>query len=87
MPAYDYAASDPARSCDFCLDGFEATHGMMEPGPSACPECGAPVKRLISVPQVKGGRWSSARLLNPDNVSRHGFRTGTQLLEEGKLKL
>ena len=87
MPTYDYLACDPARSCDHCREAFEVMHGMNEPGPEACPKCGAPVKKGISLPQISAGRWSSKRLLSKDNLQKHGFETGSTALEKGKLKL
>ena len=83
MPAYDYRAKDGERSCEHCRDGFEAMHGMTEKGPAECPKCGAPLVRMISAPQVKSDGWSSKRLLNKDNLHKHGFKTGTDLLESG----
>jgi putative FmdB family regulatory protein len=87
MPLYDYVAKDPERACDHCRAGFECMHGLNERGPTKCPKCGAPVKRAISVPNVSGGRWSSKRLLNKDHIHKHGFKTGTDLLESGDVKL
>jgi hypothetical protein len=83
VPRYDYVAVDPKASCDTCREGFEVTHGMGEPAPEACPDCGSPVKRSWKkAPYVSGGRWSSKRLLDKDNLHKHGFKTGTDLLEE-----
>jgi putative FmdB family regulatory protein len=86
MPTYDYIAEDQARSCAHCRQGFEAVHRMDEPAPAACPKCGAPVVRKWSAPFVAEGRWSTKRLLNKDNLHKHGFRTGTDLLESGDVK-
>ncbi len=83
MPRYDYRAADPERACEHCRGPFEVVHGMMEDGPDTCPECGAPVRRVIHAAQIKSSRWSSKRLLNKDNLAKHGFKTGSQLLEEG----
>jgi putative FmdB family regulatory protein len=83
MPRYDYCAVDPDDSCEHCRDGFEVAHGMNEPAPETCPKCGSPVKRSWkSAPYVSGDRWSSKRLLNKDNLHKHGFKTGTDLLED-----
>jgi putative FmdB family regulatory protein len=87
MPVYDYSAKDPSQSCDHCRDGFEVRHGMTEPGPERCPKCGAQVVRAISAPQIKGERWSEKRLLNRDNLRKHGFKTGSDLLESGDVDL
>ncbi len=81
MPTYDYVAEDETRACDHCRRGFEVVHPMSEKGPEKCPKCDAPVKRAISAPYVSGGRWSTKRLLNKDNLKKHGFQTGSQFLE------
>lgn len=51
MPIYEYQAVEVAKSCAKCRDGFEYFHksaGVL----AACPACGAPVKKLISAPNV-----------------------------------
>ncbi len=60
---------------------------MTEKGPDKCPKCGGKVVRAISAPYVKGDRWSSKRLLNKDNLRKHGFKTGSDLLESGDVKM
>jgi len=87
MPTYMYIAQDPAKSCARCREGFDVLHGVNESGPEACPDCGAPVRKAVCAPYVSAGRWSSKRLLSSDNLRRHGFETGTDLLESGKVKL
>jgi len=84
MPTYDYQAADPKCACDLCRERFEVVHGMNEPGPERCPQCGCPVRRAVSFPYVSAGRWSSKRLLDRDNLHKHGFKTGSDLLEESK---
>jgi putative FmdB family regulatory protein len=83
MPNYDYVAVDESNACDHCREGFEVMHAMSGEGPKACPKCGVPVKRGISAPYISDGQWSSKRLLNKDNLKKHGFQTGTQFLESG----
>jgi putative FmdB family regulatory protein len=85
VPTYEYRARDEKRSCERCRAGFEVVHGMTDEGPKACPQCGAPVERAIQAPHIKGDRWSSRRLLDKDHVRRHGFRTGSDLLESGEV--
>jgi putative FmdB family regulatory protein len=86
VPTYDYQAEDAAQGCGHCRDGFEVVHGMQEPGPTTCPACGRPVRRAWKPPFVSDGHWSSKRLLNKDNLKKHGFKTGTDLLESGEAK-
>ena len=85
MPTYDYVARDPEKACDHCREGFEVMHGMSERGPEKCPKCGKPVRKAVSAPQISAGRWSTKRLLNKDNIRKHGFKTGADLLESGDI--
>lgn len=41
MPAYEY-------QCESCASHFERRQKMSDPEVERCPECGGPVKRLIS---------------------------------------
>lgn len=52
MPIYEYEARDEKRSCRVCRTGFEHFHRADEPALKTCPECGAPVRKLISAPSV-----------------------------------
>jgi len=48
MPFYEYRAINEDQSCDFCVDVFEVTQSMSDNQLSECPECGSPIKKLIS---------------------------------------
>jgi len=52
MPLYEYG-------CDKCEREFEILHGINENSPRKCPECGAKMKKLISLGSfhLKGGGW------------------------------
>ena len=52
MPTYRYEAEDPERSCAACRGGFEAMHPIAGPRVEKCPECGAPVRRVICAPAL-----------------------------------
>lgn len=52
MPVYDYRAKDSAYACDYCKDGFEMMRLLSAPPLEVCPECGAPVIKLISAPAL-----------------------------------
>ena len=52
MPTYDY-------QCEACKHQFEAFHGMDEPGPEKCPECGREkVKKMIGKPPAFHAHYS-----------------------------
>jgi putative FmdB family regulatory protein len=52
MPLYEY-------ECDSCHHRFELIQRFSDPLAHACPECGGPVKKLLSSPaiQFKGSGW------------------------------
>ncbi len=52
MPNYEYEASEPARSCPTCRFGFERFQPLTEPRLTACPACGAPVRKCLSAPAI-----------------------------------
>lgn len=45
MPLYEYRATE--GGCEHCRDGFDVMHARSAPRPESCPECGAPVERLL----------------------------------------
>ena len=50
MPLYVYEAKDQKESCAKCRDGFEVTQSLKEYKLTACPDCGAPIYRVIQAP-------------------------------------
>ena len=50
MPLYVYEAKDAKRSCGRCRDGFEITQSLKDARLETCPDCGAPVYRVIQAP-------------------------------------
>lgn len=50
MPLYVYEAKDAAKSCAKCRGGFEVTQSINDARLESCPECGAPVFRVIQAP-------------------------------------
>ena len=76
MPVYDYEATDAAKSCDYCVKGFETVQSIHDPHLTACPKCGAPIHRVITAPAI--GR-SKSKL--DDRAKAAGF---TKLKRLGK---
>ena len=76
MPIYEYQASGEEQ-CEYCESGFELLRKISEQTLSQCPECGAPVERKISAPNLGG----SGPSLDSANVEKHGF---TQYKKAGK---
>jgi putative FmdB family regulatory protein len=56
MPTYEYQASDERKSCDYCSRPFERIQRLSDPPLAACPECGAPVRKVFSVPSIGSSR-------------------------------
>ncbi len=52
MPIYEYQVAEDAKGCPFCVRGFERIQTLAEPKLEKCPECGAPVVRVISAPSL-----------------------------------
>jgi putative FmdB family regulatory protein len=48
MPIYEYQAVDPKAGCRICRRPFEHLQGLRDEPLTACPECGASVRKLIS---------------------------------------
>ena len=76
MPIYEYQATEGEKGCPFCANGFEQMQTLSEPKLEKCPECGAPVVRVISAPSL--GRSASSL---DDRAKAAGF---TKLKRLGK---
>lgn len=58
MPIYEYQAKDKSSSCKHCADAFEVIQRIADAHIKKCPECGAPVVRIISAPSVGASQSS-----------------------------
>lgn len=70
MPIYEYAVAEATPGCAHCATRFEVLARINDPELTHCPQCGAPVTRLISVASVIGG---NAHVLKESHFSKHGF--------------
>ena len=50
MPLYVYETSDPKKGCAKCRAGFEIAQSLKDEKLTACPDCGAPIYRVIQAP-------------------------------------
>src|SRR5438270_2554215 len=59
MPIYDYA-------CQNCGHVVEVIHGVHDTGPAVCPQCGGPMRKLLSRPAIhfKGSGWAKNDRVN-----------------------
>ena len=69
MPIYEYQAVGPG--CPYCLARFEAMQKMDDPPVTSCPDCDAPVQRVVSAVSFK--TQSEKQLLSRENVASKGF--------------
>ena len=69
MPIYEYEP-ETQESCEACEGGFEALQKPDEEALDACPECGAPCRRVLS---AFGIVTSTRALLSKRNLEEKGF--------------
>jgi len=50
MPTYVYEVKEAGKGCAKCRGGFEVVQSLKDERLSACPDCGAPVYRVIQAP-------------------------------------
>ena len=79
MPTYVYQASDTKKSCKTCGKGFEIEQSIKDDPLRKCPDCGSPIRRVITGANISTGP-STKSLLSDKNIKRHGF---TKLVNEG----
>ena len=56
MPIREYQAKNPPQGCALCHQPFEQFERLNQPTLARCPQCGAPLTRLISAPAVGASR-------------------------------
>ena len=79
MPTYEYITQNPKKACRRCRERFDVRQAMSDEPLTVCPECGQPVKRVISVCSVSTTQ-SSKSMLSDKNLKQKGF---TKLVNEG----
>ena len=81
MPIYEYAAV--GTGCPHCAAHFDVLQKLRDEPLTQCPQCGAPVTRIISAPSVAVG---GAHLTQEKHAEKHGFtqyrRTGKGVYEK-----
>ena len=82
MPVYVYECVEGERGCDFCRQAFEHTAKMTAPPLDKCPRCGAKVRRVVVNVNVN----TRYPRLNMDRARKLGFKTGTDLIQDGTIK-
>ncbi|GAB4170530.1 MAG: hypothetical protein Kow0020_04850 [Wenzhouxiangellaceae bacterium] len=69
MPIYEYIQHD-GSGCARCRDGFTVLQKLADPALVQCPDCGGPVRRVISAPGVISGK---SHMLKESNIEKAGF--------------
>ena len=81
MPNYSYRARDPQAACDHCLHPFTTTQPLSAPALEACPDCDAPIRRVIvSAPAVNTNPRDVKKITSDGNLKRLGFK---KLVKDG----
>jgi putative FmdB family regulatory protein len=52
MPTYEYEAQDPEKGCARCRNPFDVVQRMSDQPLTVCPDCGVPLRKLISRPSI-----------------------------------
>lgn len=79
MPNYEYRAKEVEKACDHCRERFEVRQSMNDEPLTACPHCGNPVERVISLCTVSTTQ-SVKSMLSDKNLKSKGF---AKLVNEG----
>ncbi|MEP0843882.1 MAG: zinc ribbon domain-containing protein [Phycisphaerae bacterium] len=79
MPTYEYQAVEPDSGCDRCRTRFEFRQSIHDEPLKACPVCGRPVRKLVSLTGVST-QPSVKSMLSDRNLKAKGF---TKLVNEG----
>jgi len=77
MPIYVYRPISK-NQCEHCEGGFDHLQKLDDEPLAGCPECAAPVEKLITAANLA----SSAPSLKEDNIEQHGF-TQYRKVEKG----
>jgi putative FmdB family regulatory protein len=77
MPTYIYRASGE-ESCRYCAYQFERRQRISDPRLQCCPECGAPVRQVLTPPNLA----TPVANISTDNIEKKGF-TQYRKVEKG----
>lgn len=77
MPIYVYGPSSEEH-CRYCMNTFERRQRLQDARLETCPECGSPVRRVISAPNLTRPTPN----LSEKNIGDKGF-TQYKKLEKG----
>jgi len=69
MPIYEYQTAE-GPGCEHCRDRFTRLERLADAPLEGCPACGAPVRRVISPPNVVAGK---GHMLKESNIEKAGF--------------
>jgi putative FmdB family regulatory protein len=82
MPLYTYQTSLESGGCPRCVLPFEVMQKLADARLTVCPDCGQPVKKIITAVHVNTGTTGSpGSTLSAKNIEKNGF---TQYRKVGK---
>ena len=74
MPLYTYQAISQDRACGHCVLPFDVMQKLADERLLACPECGHPVKKIITAVHLNTGTTGSpSSTLSEKNIAKNGF--------------
>ncbi len=68
MPTYEYESESPKKSCKHCRERFEVMQSISDKPLTTCPQCGAAIKRVPSLP-----RRPQTPFLSSGNLAQKGL--------------
>lgn len=68
MPIYEYRPE--TDGCEHCREGIDVFLRSGDAAPTQCPQCGSPLRQVISAPTVVAGQ---AHLLKESHFAERGF--------------
>jgi len=83
MPTYTYETTDPHHACKLCIEPFDVQQKMKDEPLEVCPECGGPVRKVITLVGVNTRYARIDKAPSDGELKRHGFH---KLVNEGEGK-
>ena len=80
VPTYTYETVDPSKACELCREQFDVTQKMSDERLDGCPDCGGPVRRVITAVGVNTRYAKIDKAPSDAELKRVGFH---KLVNEG----
>ena len=80
VPTYTYETADQSKACELCREQFDVTQKMSDEPLEGCPDCGGPVRRVITAVGVNTRYAKMDKAPSDSELKRVGFH---KLVNEG----